>query len=130
MCQEWIADQLGAIRVVAVKVGVYAIEDGQGQSAADRHDCRNLPAVQCEFGKSVASPVVVELPDRRQVEHLPYIRVGASLFGRQVVIVLGRNRSVLNTFDGERLAPDVVGSQAKPVVAYLSSGDVCIGESV
>ena len=28
--QEWIADQFGPIRVVAVKIGVYAIEDGQG----------------------------------------------------------------------------------------------------
>jgi hypothetical protein len=30
MGQEWIVDQFGSIRVVAVKIGVYAIEDGQG----------------------------------------------------------------------------------------------------
>jgi hypothetical protein len=33
MGQEWIADQFGLIRVVAVKIGGYAIEDGQGLPA-------------------------------------------------------------------------------------------------
>ena len=36
MGQEWIVDQFGPIRVVAVKIGVYAIEDGQGLPAAER----------------------------------------------------------------------------------------------
>ena len=36
MGQEWIADQFGLIRVVAVKIGGYAIEDGQGLPAAER----------------------------------------------------------------------------------------------
>jgi hypothetical protein len=30
MGREWIADQFGPIGDVAVKIGVYAIEDGQG----------------------------------------------------------------------------------------------------
>jgi hypothetical protein len=36
MGQEWIADQFGPIPVVAVNIGVYAIEDGRGLSVAER----------------------------------------------------------------------------------------------
>jgi hypothetical protein len=39
MGQEWIADQFGPIRGVAVTIGVYAIEEGQGLSAAERASC-------------------------------------------------------------------------------------------
>ena len=39
MGQEWIADQFGPIRGVAVTIGVYAIEDGQGPSGAQRASC-------------------------------------------------------------------------------------------
>src|SRR5271157_1365956 len=117
-------DQFRAIRVVAVEVGVNTIQDRQGQSAPQRDDRRNLPAVQRVLGESAASLVVVNLPNHCQVEYLPYVRVGAPLFGRKVVIVLRRDRCVLNTLASERLAPYVVGSQAEPVRERLGRGNL------
>src|SRR5207302_3600525 len=96
--------------------------DGERQSALERHDGRNRPAIQPETSKTVVSLVIVRLPDDGGRAHMGPIVIGALLLQPDIVVVLRHGAGTVADVAGrlqrrgaQALAPDIESDHADTV---------------
>ncbi len=109
-----VADQIGAIVVDAVEIGVGPVRDRQWPAAPHRDDGRERPPVQNRARDTVPFFDVIDAPDAREHEIVPPVEVGAPAITRDVVHVLHvANRVALRSGGVKRFAESVEGSEGE-----------------